>query len=543
MATEASVTADFWVKALAAIANGEATAPLFKKAGISSISQLLASDPSFGIAPSMVSMEASAATSAALQRLQERMIGFNQGEPGACLQWPANPEGVEYLTLIVDKAKYLKASEMSAIGSLAAAKYKPAPAGEARGASEASSASDALHAESTKKLTARGKTFYEEARAMFPASVPDDVAKRVKYARVAETRDAYTTGIPVIFPLGEYGLELAVGSGKKKESYEHMGKTYVSSDPADKPVEIKDHTTFLRMVERRAATSLAALSFDYKADLVKRGRPWKSYPHALEDSEVSYIVREGADDPSPTVKTVNAYCTPDGAQREVDAMKAFLLRNPHAPIGKLLSVVDAGIQKSIAQFESTGYSKDAAIYQVCVKSPELYSAALVLDSGEGDATGSGAAPTKTEEPPQSGTGKRAGKRTASEQEAVFEKRLSQKDAQIENLKKGKGKGHGGKGGGGYGGGYGGGGWNDARGGGQWQQWAGGDGGKGGGKGGGWNDGGGGKGGGGKGGSGPYCPDYLCKAFNFSVGGCTHTNCTRQHICCVCGANHPFRGNH
>ena len=29
----------------------------------------------------------------------------------------------------------------------------------------------------------------------------------------------------------------------------------------------------------------------------------------------------------------------------------------------------------------------------------------------------------------------------------------------------------------------------------------------------------------------------------SVQGCTLANCTKQHLCCVCGVNHPFRGNH
>ena len=547
MANEKTLERDFWLKSLSAIANGAATAPLFAKAGIVSNASLLAFAPAFGVAPAMVTMDTMQAAKVAVLALQEKLVGMNTGEAGANLQWPAGEEGLEYLTLIVDRARHLRPAEVKAVSDALADQYAPKRSEDegssARGATSLSGdGKSADDSESSKKMAARGKALYEEARVIFPSRVPEDIQKRVKYTKVAEMRDTYTSGIPTLVPLGEFSLELAVGSGKKKDTYEHMGKTYVSHDPADKAVEIKDHPTILRMVERRAACRLAAFSFDYGADLASKKLELKAYPHSLAASRVQYIDNSSG---QALIKTIEAYCTPEGADREVEAMKAFLLRNPHAAVSKVINIVDAGVQKAVAQLQSERYSYDAAVYQVCVKSPEYYSAALVAGSGEGDTTDQAA---DAEMPAASDTAtkrSRGAKRTASEQEAVFEKRLAQKEAQIDNLKKGKNSKGGGKGGGGYGGGGYGGGWND-RGGGQWQQWAepqASGGGKGGGKGGGWNDGGGGKGGGGKGGGGPYCPDFLCKAFNFTVGGCTHANCKRQHLCCVCGANHPFRGNH
>ena len=534
-ASEASITRDFWLKTLGAISNGEATAPLFAKASLRSIQDLLAFDPAFGISPAMMSLEATNAIQRAVALLQTRMIGLNEGEVGQTLQWPEGEEGTWCLARIIECAQHLRPVEMQAHAALLAAKHAAPAVNLDKPAAANSDKPAADDAESSKKLQARGKALYEEARKIFPSSVPEDIAKRVKYSRVAEMRDTYTTGIPTIVPLGDFALEMAVGSGKKKETYVHMGKTYESHDPADKTVEIKDHPTLLRMMERRSACRLAAFAFDFGADAAAKGKEPKAYPHTLESSHVQYIDNAGAQ--AASVVTMNAYCTPEGTDREVEAMRTFLMRNPHAPTSKVLNVVDVGVQKAIAQYQQREYSFDAAVYQACVKSPELYSAALVAESGGGDADPQAVSAEPGEEA-ATVSKKRGGKRTASEQEAVYEKRLAEQQKQIANLKTGK-KGKGG--GGGYGRGYGGD-WADTRGGGQWQQWAGGDGGKGGGKGGGWNDGGkGGKGGGGKGGI--ACPDYLCKAFNFSVGGCQLANCNRKHECPACGQNHPYRSNH
>ena len=213
-------------------------------------------------------------------------------------------------------------------------------------------------------------------------------------------------------------------------------------------------------------------------------------------------------------------------------------RQHDASTNKVMNVIDVGVQKAIAQYQQREYSYDAAVYQACVKSPELYSAALVAPESGGGEADAPATPAEQGEETASNAKKRGGKRSAEEQGAVYEKRLAEQQKQIANLKNAKGKGFKGKGGGG-GGGYGyGGEWADTRGGGQWQQWPGGDFGKGGGKGGGWP--GGGKGGG-KGQV--HCPDFLCKAFNFSVQGCTLAQCNKSHVCCLCGGDHPYRGNH
>ena len=162
-------------------------------------------------------------------------------------------------------------------------------------------------------------------------------------------------------------------------------------------------------------------------------------------------------------------------------------------VSKCVSVVDAGVEKCIANHLLRGKTLDKAVFMACKQSPELYAHSLVD------------APHTPEGAETKGAGRRGKKepRTPDEERAAAKRQTEQLQRQVENLKNGKFH-------------------KPAKGGGRP-----GDNGK------------------GKGDPNrPYCPDNVCKEFNFKVGGCTHMpGCKLQHRCCVCGQNHPFTGNH
>ena len=79
----------------------------------------------------------------------------------------------------------------------------------------------------------------------------------------------------------------------------------------------------------------------------------------------------------------------------MQAMKSFIEQNPHVSTEKIVSCIDTPVQKRIANLLLKGYTRDAAVLQVCIKSPELYSPALcaggsgsVSTAASGDTTSS-----------------------------------------------------------------------------------------------------------------------------------------------------------
>ena len=538
MPTDAEIQTMYWRKALDAFTNGAATAPLFAKEGIGTISKFLAFDSTFGLHPSMVSMDAREQQQQAIARLHDSMKAKNEGLQDQELQWPEDDEeGAEYIGLVLERARRLQEAELQAIAQNLTTEISPAADRLAKSTdpdSKKPAADDGDSAkESRASLQKRGKALYDKALEIWPDATHAALEKRVKYTACAEMHDTYASGMPQLTPLGEFALEQSFGA-KKPETVQHMGVTYVTRESVDKVVEITDTTTLYAMMDRRAQAELVAFgTIDHKAELSKRSppEPYPGPPFTLESSKCQYITARAH---CASVATIHAYASPKGLAVEKAAMTTFVQRNPHIPVSQLTSIIDVGVQKAKAQHRLDGHSLDAAVYMACVKSPELYSTTLCT-AAPSATTAATASHAEDGEEASKQRGGRAGKRTISEQEAVYEKRLAQQTQQIENMKKKKGDGKG------YGrnwnnnawNGGGGGSWNDTRGGGQWQQWAGDSPGKGGGKG----------KGDGKGG-GPHCPDWICKNFNFKVEGCTlGAGCKKTHICAACGANHCFRGNH
>ena len=215
--------------------------------------------------------------------------------------------------------------------------------------------------------------------------------------------------------------------------------------------------------------------------------------NVLDSSTVRYVKKDAATG-ALSAHEMACYATPKGQAVQIEAMQNFRERHPHVSLAKVVSVIDAGVQRHIANLRMRGATADAAALQACKKSPELYALSLV----EGAASVAGVKP----EGGGKGGGQPNGKksRTADEEKAVQQRRVEQMQREISNLKSGKKPGKGG-------------------------------------------------GAPGKGGgpppatNGPTCAADVCKDFNFKAVGCQRASCSFKHVCCVCGANHPWKGNH
>ena len=527
----------FFKQALDAIANGAATMPCFQQAGVAGLAALLNSHPAISN-PDAAADQFEEGLSTLSERLRAASLG-------SAAEWPDGERGKRYLRAIIANARLLlpKAIETAAdiIAESLCPKIPASTGGGGIGGGGGGGAAAATgtggdgggDAKATKaELHTIGKQLYGESWLVWPGLTETDADKQVKFEQVGKLARANKRGEPVIIPLNEYQPELKVTSGKQ-EAYEAFGQKWVMEESSHSAVTIKDDVSLFAMMARRAECKAVAGTFDVPGHRDAEGLPALEGPQACDLSKVQYI-RAGK------VATMAAFASPAVLRKEIEAMRAFRTRNPHVPTAQLVGVIDAGVQRRIANLKNQGYTEDAAVVEACVKSPELYSAALcegapatTTTGARSDGDGDGVT-TSTRD------GKRK-QRSTEEQEATFQKRLEQKDRQIANLKGGKNQPRGPPRGGFGGGGFGGGGY-------------GGGGGSGGGGYGNNGYGGGGGGGGSQGqfagqprpppGNGPACPAGVCKDFNFKGAGCTRgTACTYKHVCALCGANHPWKGNH
>ena len=258
----------------------------------------------------------------------------------------------------------------------------------------------------------------------------------------------------------------------------------------------------------------------------------------LVASKCQYVHRDASGVTS--VASIKCFATPEIMDLQTEAMRAFLERHPHATLSKV-EAVDEAVEKAIAEYTLRGKPMDKAVRSASVEDTHLWAYSTV-DTAPEEARAQPAA-AATGGGNTSGGGAAKKQRTPEEQAQSDKRRVEQLERENRNLREGKkvnrggGGGGGGKGGGGKGGG-----WNGPPAGMMWTapqypqwtppQW------------------GGppapaaGKGGGPPGFPGPVCPPDVCKDFNFKGGGCTRgTACTYKHVCCVCQAQHPFKGNH
>ncbi len=471
----------------------DSVSKLLAAAGFSNASQLLAVHSSFTTgAPDPVGLASLAETL--------HSAGTVNG-----VAWPAPSK--------TDTTAVLQQLVMSASNLVVPSAPAPAaPAAAAGAAVTTGSTVAARHAQV-------GGEAYATAAVVHTAKYPGST--RIKYEMVGKLQDGFKSRKPVAYALGEYGLELAVKSART-ESYTHLGVTFVAQDAYEKPTTINTWELLVQQVQRRSQAKAVAGCFDVAVEARARGLPVPKSEQVHEESKVAYVDSSGA---VPRAKEMNCFATVQVMQHELEALTDLHRAQPHVSIDQLIQI-DTKVQAKQADYLMEGYTLDAAVIRTCLKSPELYSTAMLRSEAADDSAADG---SKSGDAASKGGNKRKADRTEAEELAAMRRQMENKEKQIENLKRGKGGGRGGWQQGGRGG------WQQ----GGWQQ---------GGKGG-WSNWtpqppqqwqGGGKGAGPPNGGGNTA---VCQDFNYKVSGCSRPNCKFPHVCSQCGGNHPFRGNH
>ena len=475
----AQVRLNAFKAALNALPHGENLFFLFKRIGIQCIADLLSHKESF-----------STGTIDAGQRdaLSQALEAAKQA--GDVLAWEHATMAAK-LNAIIDSAKLQKAHEAANLAALNAA---PTSAGAAGG--------------NTKEQYAKmAPQLFDEALTVFHMRIP--AHERADYVTIGKLHEAAKTGSPIAKPLGEYQKQLRISSGSE-EQYTFMGKEYVAKEGNSHKIKVDNAIVLIEQMELRCQAETIANCFDVDKNAAALGKPAPAGEKVLPDSKISYVDLTGK------ALSMNCSATPAVQALQMTAMKDFMKRYPHVSISRLESVIDAGVQSKIADLRMEGYTADAACKIACTKCPELY-AISKADNPTQDETAAAASKAAGSE---LGARKRNADRDPGDRAAALERTLANKEKQIENLKKKQA--WGGRG-------------NPNRN--PWDAW----GGKGNGN---WNPG---KGGGGRGGGGspgdrsvPCAPD-ICRQFNFSAPGCSRgASCKFKHVCCKCGADHPFR---
>ena len=489
-------------QALNAVTNGNVLLPLFKANHITSCAQLLAWAPSFLAAAVLDSNDVLA------MHLALEQASTTPQLPA----WPTDStKGARYIRTIVIAARGLLASETSAtVPAGAAPQLVQAPNAANTTTAGNNTVAGSANAEA---LSAKGQKLYDLAALMYGSTgtgaIKLEAEHHVKYEIIGRLNAAALARRPAALPLADFHLELAVQHGKE-ETYTAFGQQWVSRESSDKSVKIVDEATLLSMMQRRATAYAVSGAWDFPAHLVAKGLPAPLYPQKLSDSGIVYV-------DNGKVVSIDAFATPAGQMLEIEAMRDFRRRHPHVPIAKCVTIIDAGVQRAIANLLLKNYSRDAAVFQSCVRSTELYS--LTLVQGNDNSSTEGTAETNGT------TGDKNNKKQKTDAEArqAAERKIDQMSRQIDNLKSGKGRGGNSYGnGGGRGGG--GGGFGAA-----YQQRPGGPPAPAGPAGNGWSK--------------IQCPPDVCRDFNFKTAGCARGGaCKMKHHCAQCSSSaHGYIG--
>ena len=453
-----------WQLTLTEVPKGEHLKGHFKVLGITSNATLLAYKSTFVAFPEENE----------LQELHADLLKAN--EKIATVKWPKEEEkGHKYLRTFLVKARALTSIE----GDMVVRMLMPATTTTTYPAT-----APVATAKTSEANKATGAKCYAAAEAMYQRSELNlDAEARVKYETVGALSNAYKTRSPISFPLKEYTLELHTSS-TKEETYEHMGRTYTAKESGDKEISIVSTADMMRAMDARSRARTVAGSYDVDENAIEKSKAKTPSEKRISISDRKYI--EGAS----TIKTASVFFSPEGQAYEIDAMNKFLERYPHVAISKCVAVIDVGVQKRIANLLLEGFTGDAAVFQACTKSPELYAVSLV----EGAMPNDGEAKNGRD---------RKGTKTGEEKDASTKRRLEQQERQIKNLKAGKsGTDYGAK---------------KTQGAGPRAA------------------------GTGTRAPGPDCPPGVCKEYNFKFTGCSRgANCTLKHECAECGLAHPFR---
>ena len=306
--TAASITADHYAKAFAAVVHGDKAAPIFAAAGLHSLSDVLCLQPSFATAVPIDSE---------LIHLHNRLAAA--GKVGT-VTWPASFDKTSrILRSLVSAMASIKPAEMAAVAHAAAA-----GATAATGTTAAALPVPAAGTAAVDKK--RGAELYEVAQRVHAREYHG--SEMVKHEVVGKLNAGFLLRAPTGYALSEYGLHLKV-LGTRKETYKMLGDTFVRQDAADKPVAVSSWEDMLLQMERRAEAKAVAGCFDVVQAAKNASVPAPMGKHVWDGSEIRWVEDSAG---ALVARAWSCYATPAGQALQVNALRELHRSQPHLKV-------------------------------------------------------------------------------------------------------------------------------------------------------------------------------------------------------------------
>ena len=262
---------------------------------------------------------------------------------------------------------------------------------------------------------------------------PLDADKRAKYEMVAKTHKAFTELAPVAYGLCEFQLQITA-QATETVTYEMMGETYTKvkeGGGGSNKSTVKNFEQMYELMRRRDQVNSVAGCFSFTQMCKDQGRAAPGPEDFTAASNKAYVGKNAAG--APMAESMDCFATPTGQVLKIQAMREFIERNPSVTPAQCINIIDAGVEKEIANLIMRGKSADKAVEEVCLRSPHKYAFSLVENSApdrEGSEFGAGSGP-----PPKKGKGNKD--RTPEAAVEAQKRRIEQQERQIANLKNGK----------------------------------------------------------------------------------------------------------
>ena len=378
-------------------------------------------------------------------------------------------------------------------------------------------ASTALAAElEAERIATKGKELY--ARAAAVNSTQFEVRDQVKHKIVVELHKSYLNGTPVALSLDSYVPQLQHASTLSTKTYEFAGQTWHAADSTVSKVAINSYNELQLQLERRAVADAVAGAFDFKQWFVDNGFGTTPTGDALHPASRRTFVA-GAATAAPTVETIDLFATLEVQGAWCKRLKEVSNANPHLGVNAL-QWLDIEARRSACDLLGKGWSLDRATHFVCAVSQADYNVSKLPVNLTTNTTSSASANTSAAAQPA--TGAHQPVKPTKDEATRLRNSNEQLKREVANLKRRAGAP------------------NPQQRQPQFQpqfqqqfqprfqpqqpfggqpppmgpqQRI------------------------------PIAPD-ICKDFNFKSVGCSRgPNCPFKHICAICGANHPCKGNH
>jgi hypothetical protein len=429
----------FMKNALATCGFPEYYAYILKDAGVNVIQQLLAKHISF---PTQATPIDHGGVREVLQTLHA--IPIREADIAAgWAPWLLDAEGettqfTKFLTLVQEcrlmraaaSAAYAKAATVEADDEL------PQPKTAAPAPATTGSAKDP-DAESLKQFQIVAG-LYSEFEEYTNGQVPSD--QRIGFSIIYKENENFKSGHAVHnIPLEAYGLQQDYVPTKK--TMDMFGETLVKTTSASPDCPIDGKEAALEQLRRQAEARAVAGAFN-PADLAKE--TWRvQCIHKDPKSKVKHI--KGG-----VVVESEFFATREGQMLKYQVIKQIADQNGLGAAG--IIALSKNVDKAFKEAILRGHTADAAVRKAVIEDHHNVAAHIGVDA-EARSKSSGALAAAAADPGTSAKalGKRpAADRTTDEQAAAKDRHIANQQAQIENLKRGRGKGAGGGKGGGRG---------------------------------------------------------------------------------------------